>query len=371
MINSPKNRKRQSKRLWISPRQTGLSLIELMISITLGLIVLAGITTLIVNQSSNQAELEKSSRQIENGRYAMQVLQEDIQLAGYFGEYASVSTDPGVPGTLPDPCSLTSTEYKDVIALHFQGYNDVGASMPSPPSGCLGSANHLAGTDILVIRRAGTATVPVANAVADQPYIQTGIDPTSKVLTYKIGVGNSGIFTLLDKSGAISSLRPYIVNIYYVSPCSTSANTTCTANDDGIPTLKRLVLGSGPAFTTESLAEGIENLQIDYGIDTSNTGEANCYVSNPTSPATTEINACPTSAATYFGAANAANNWSNVMALRLNILARNLEKTGGYADGKTYALGLAGLFGPYSDGYKRHVFSGLVRAINPSGRREK
>src|SRR5450759_3134856 len=83
--------------------QRGMTLVEWMVSITIGLILLAGLTALIAQQSSTQAELEKSSRQIENGRYAMQLLQDDIQLAGYYGEYSAAATL-ALPASLPNPC---------------------------------------------------------------------------------------------------------------------------------------------------------------------------------------------------------------------------------------------------------------------------
>ena len=66
--------------------QAGLSLVELMISIAIGLALMAGITMLISQQSTASSELNKASRQIENGRYASQVLRDDIELAGYYGE---------------------------------------------------------------------------------------------------------------------------------------------------------------------------------------------------------------------------------------------------------------------------------------------
>src|SRR5512140_3027583 len=102
-------------------RQRGMTLIEWMVSITIGLILLAGLAALIAQQSRTQAELDKSSRQIENGRYAMQLMQDDIQLAGYYGEYA----DPPLPtlslsetpARLPKPCSVaTDRADHDVVA---------------------------------------------------------------------------------------------------------------------------------------------------------------------------------------------------------------------------------------------------------------
>ena len=47
-------------------RQQGLSLIELMIAITLGLLVLAGLTTVFVTASESQRELQRSAQQIES-----------------------------------------------------------------------------------------------------------------------------------------------------------------------------------------------------------------------------------------------------------------------------------------------------------------
>ena len=70
-------------------------------------------------------------------------------------------------------------------------------------------------------------------------------------------------------------------------------------------------------------------------------------------------------------------DWSNVMAVRINLLARNIDCTTGYRDTKMYNLGIASGIAPSAASavncgngdYKRHVFTELVRAINPSGRR--
>jgi type IV pilus assembly protein PilW len=71
-----------------SLRQTrGFTLIELMVGLTLGLIVLAVVTTVFINVSSNRHDMERTGRQIENGRFAIQALADDIVNAGYFGEF--------------------------------------------------------------------------------------------------------------------------------------------------------------------------------------------------------------------------------------------------------------------------------------------
>jgi type IV pilus assembly protein PilW len=356
--------------------QRGLSLVELMISLTIGLILLAGITSLIVKQSATRDELEKSSRQIENGRYATQLLRDDIQHAGFLGPYLPQS---GVPATA-DPCELTLAGLQNAMTLPIQGVDVAPGSvltgaqvLASNTCGTyIPSANYKTGTDILVVRRANTSVTPMATATANAGglvYLQA--TPSSFVL----GKGSdTSVFTLTSGSTATpvtAALRSYIVNIYFVSPCSVMANgATCTSSDDNgtpIPTLKRLELGALNNTTTWSvtpLVEGIENMQIDYGIDSDSDGYPNTYT---TSPANT-------------------TDWSNVMAIRVNILARNNTPSMGYTDTKTYCLsgsppftasgsstscntGGTMLFGPMNDAYKRHLFSEMIRAVNPSGRR--
>jgi len=61
----------------------GFSLVELMVALTIASLLLLGLATLFVNNSKARSELDKSSRQIENGRYAMQVLFDELRHAGY------------------------------------------------------------------------------------------------------------------------------------------------------------------------------------------------------------------------------------------------------------------------------------------------
>ena len=76
--------------------QVGISLIELMVSITLGLLVLSGVLTAFFNQSAARNEVERTSRQIENGRYAVDLISTDLRLAGFFGEFNAGVVAPGI-----------------------------------------------------------------------------------------------------------------------------------------------------------------------------------------------------------------------------------------------------------------------------------
>lgn len=344
------------KRTYRLPRrQAGLSLVELMISLTIGLILLAGITTLIVQQSSTRDELEKSSRQIENGRYAMQILHDDIQHAGFYGEYSPAS---GVAYTVPaDPCAISTDSgwaTTPTVPVPIFGYSGAGAD-PTASTTC-GLTNYKPNTAVLVIRRTATATVAAADGVAS--YLQVSLCGT---VTTPFVFGTTG-FTLMQKDClAPALLWPYTVNIYYISSCD-----ICTPSSDNIPTLKMVQAGPTAAPVPTPLVEGIENMQFDYGLDNTGDGAPDSYTTTP-----------------------ASTDWQNVMAVRVNLLARNNDPTVGYQDTKTYSLGGAGAVGPFNAApytlspacggtasypqlcnYKRHAYSELVRAINPSGRRE-
>lgn len=340
--------------------QRGMTLVEWMVSMTIGLVLLAGLTALIARQSSTQAELEKSSRQIENGRYAMQLLNEDIQMAGYYGEFSKVSTTP--PASI-DPCSTDLTVMEGLMAFPVQGYDNDTATTVRPS--CISAANHVPGTDILVVRRVEPATLTIATAASaagGQVYLQSGLLPPGGVeFEKKLATGaTTAAFTLLTQAkpgipAAPAALRKFLVHIYFVSPCSVMAGSSCSSSDDGgkpIPTLKRMELTAAGAMTTVPLVEGIENMQIDYGIDS----------------------IAPIDGAPDGQFVSTTTNWANVMALRIHLLARSNESSAGYVDPKTYTMGVkadatAQTVTP-GTAHKRRLFSQLIRVVNPSSRRD-
>jgi type IV pilus assembly protein PilW len=113
------------------------------------------------------------------------------------------------------------------------------------------------------------------------------------------------------------------------------------------------------------IAEGVENLQLEYGFDTTPTA-----VNLATGfPGDGVIDTYATDAAGV-GAGTFAE-WRNVMSVRLYLLARNPLPSVGFSESKTYALGLEGNYTPTATSYRRNLFEGEVRLINLSSRREE
>jgi type IV pilus assembly protein PilW len=69
-------------------------------------------------------------------------------------------------------------------------------------------------------------------------------------------------------------------------------------------------------------------------------------------------------------AGSADNDWSNVVAVRLYLIARSQNPVAGHVDAISFDLGLNGSLAAAGDGFKRHIHTTLVRVINVAGWRE-
>ena len=126
----------------------------------------------------------------------------------------------------------------------------------------------------------------------------------------------------------------YRPSIYYIRQFA-------NAPGDGVPTLCRKVLrGVGPSMMTECIATGIENLQIEYGLDTNEDGHPNTYVANPTLA-----------------------QMQDVVAARIFLLARTTDIDTRYTNTKTYSISNSPDFVP-GDSFHRRVFSTSVAIQN-------
>jgi type IV pilus assembly protein PilW len=103
---------------------------------------------------------------IDNGRYALEVLSENLQLAGFYGARDIESSIATAVNTAIDPCTVTLTDMRAALGLHVAGYEagTATSTIASPPCG-LAAAGLKAGSDILVLRRVDTSA-PVAQTAA-------------------------------------------------------------------------------------------------------------------------------------------------------------------------------------------------------------
>src|SRR6266545_4833880 len=97
----------------------GFSLVELLVSMALGLVLLTLLAVVFANASRSQKEITLAAQQIENGRYAMDILSDDIHHAGFWGYYNATTP----PAALPDACSVNPADLRAAMSIAVQGYN--------------------------------------------------------------------------------------------------------------------------------------------------------------------------------------------------------------------------------------------------------
>jgi type IV pilus assembly protein PilW len=196
------------------PAQRGLTLVELMIGLTLGLLVSGALLTLLANASGNGQNLQRSSRLIENARYTAELLRDDLQLAGFYGE---LQTN-GATYTVPDPCAAVPGGWSAAplaLPTPVRGYG------PAEALGCLNARR--AGTFALAVRRLEVFTVAAAtpSATDTQDYLQVSYcrqDPPAQPLAFGRGAAT---FTLRNRAcNAANPLRAYVGRIYFVADCN-------------------------------------------------------------------------------------------------------------------------------------------------------
>lgn len=344
-------------------RPRGFTLVELMVAITIGLLLLVGLTSLFASNNHAQTEIEKANRQVENGRYAMQLVGNDLRNAGYYAEF-----DPTVltlPAAMPNPCATDLPSIKAALPLYVQGYDDAN------PLACLSDVRD--GTDVLVLRHTSTCALGEAGcdaASAGGPFFQASLCNNMD----ELGSGNTERYygvstdsasltlrrrdcTAMPGTGTVAAVRRLRTHIYFIANNNEAG--------DRIPTLKRAEVisnGAAIAVNTVPLAEGIENLQAEYGLDTNADGVPDLYTAAPANAA-----ACPLADCTV-------TNWNRVVSVKLYVLARTTAPSAGYTDTKTYELGskadgTAHTIAAAGDHLKRHVFSSVIALPNPAGRR--
>ncbi len=371
-------------------REQAFTLVELMVAMTIGLLLVSALLAVFLNVSRTNREMAKTNILIENGRFAIQLLQNDLIHAGYWGELDFIGADdipPAVPAPtgIPAACLAASSwtaQYKaNLLSIPVQGFADGTDLSTCGVTGVLGTS------DVLLVRHANTCVrgAPDCDEGADTgPHIQistcrqdTDPDPSPYVLQ-PVGAGtpSPATFPLRKKACPASAtltavdapLRKFVSHIYYLALSGTPSQ----------PTLMRISMENGAYTKPQPFIEGIEQFRVEYGIDEN--GKDGLPIDLTTTPpnlgdgsADRFITTAQLAAADATAACNVAGSLcfllANTVAVKVHVLARNLEPTPGYTDNKTYQLGATSVAAA-NDSYKRHVFSSTIRLVNPSGRRE-
>ena len=314
--------------------QAGFSVVELMIAMLLSMALAGAIISVFVNNSYSFKQDENIGRMQDDARFALREIAFDLSMAGHYADLhipGSVSYDGGL--TIGADCGPSgqanwmylATEAGTGNNLSIMAVDNATNATVAAAHSCFISGELQEGTDVVAIKRVAGAEANVLSA--NGAYLRT--NGTVGVLFSGIAPTAPPVVVAVPR--ADWAFRP---SIYYIRQF---ANTP----GDNIPTLCRKALsGAGPGMTTECLATGIENLQIEYGIDTSQDGHPNVYMTSPT-----------------------LTQMQDVVAARIFLISRTTEIDTRYVNNKTYSISNTPDFVP-GDNFHRRVFSTSVSIQN-------
>lgn len=239
-----------------SHRPAGLTLVELLVSLAIGAFLsLAGSTLLLYTKRVFQQDLERARMQ-ENGSYALALLSRELRMAGFLGtgtlSAAAVIRESGSPCFNLLLAQNGGLEHLDDVDARG---SPAGGGDSLPPD-CLASRGLQAGSDILLSRR-----------VIDRPQRRNGnqLEVLESGPIYLLRPAAGGWPVLTRNPGAAAAdgeVWRYQPQVFFVRDYSVQPG-------DGVPALcrKRLSPTRDAMAPTECLLEGVEDLQLEFGLD--------------------------------------------------------------------------------------------------------
>lgn len=307
-------------------QQYGVTLIELMIAMTIGLLIVIGMGSLFIQTKQSFRQNEVIAQMQEEARFGMSELAQNISMAGFWGplvEGALISDGAGLPGTLTGVTTADLFFYANPAI----GEDDVDSNAAFSWTTSLDDFQDEA--DAISVFRVEGVVVAEAALEDDRYYLQT----------------NGAVGEMIGGASAPSASVPvpyeyweYVPVIYYV-------RTYCRTGD-GIPSLVRRYVRSGVA-TTECIAQGIESMQIEYGLDMDEDGRPNRYVHGLTDA-----------------------DAERLAAVRVHLLARATRADSQYTNDKVYTFGNYTLDkSAATDQFYRRVYTTTIQTRNPTATR--
>lgn len=280
-----------ARRLSLLSRQSGLTLVELMIAVALGLLLLAAMGYLYVSNRQAFRTHDSVARIQENGRYAMEVLGQDLRMVGYIGcgalgevpitGTAKVVAPVAVPApanvlggedgidTAADTLTLMRVDGRGAVLTAVMADSTVAVPIPASPR------QYAEGTYFLI-----------ADCLkADLFRSSVEVDSGGTAIPHEAGPYNTSA-NLSKAYGADAFVFPFESLAYRI------AN-----NPAGNPALYRDVNGSA-----QEVVENVKDMQIVYGVDKGGDGAVDEY-----------------------DTANDVADWTQVLAVRVSLLLRSPE----------------------------------------------
>lgn len=307
----------------------GLSLIEILVAMTLGLVVLAGATNLFLGSSRTFGVNESLSRMQEDARFAMTRLERDVRGAGHTG------CAPNVVNQIDDDDLLWADVSGTVMGWENTGTgigdtldvtNATNIWVSSSGRALPDNINPIAGSDVLEVSSGKTLSEIVPNIITisnnqsninlDGVQLNRGAGTVLSIIAGNCARGdrfrrtNSANANSVNTQGGniTPSNRNFDLTNTYDHTANLVLHSTSVyfigAGTDGVPALMMRDPTLDEPVTLE-LVRGVDSMQVLYGVAPSqNSTEARRYVTAEDVGAT---------------------QWDNVVSVRLSLLLRSVQ----------------------------------------------
>lgn len=342
--------------------QAGLSMIELMIAMVIGLILTAAVLQIFIGSKATYSTQASLARLQENGRFALEYLSRDLRVTGFIG----CSTKNTIANTLEDD----SSDVYDFIDFS----NLLGGEDNVDGSATYGGVKPLAGSDVITVKYAdqgGRCTIDSHDPANFKIVCESKHDYQKGDVLVVSDCSHTAIFQQTNanadstnrniRNEKENTVKPGNRTQGLGSPVSDTVDGTSYSfapgasvfslkayrffvaqNSFGEPSLYRQGIVNNSAklelAPAVELVEGVEDMQILYGEDTDGDNRVDRYVD-----------------------ANTVSDFDDVVAVRVSLVIQSNEENIVKGD---QTLKYNGADVTYNDGRLRKVFSSTIALRN-------
>lgn len=340
-----------TRRFSIPRVSAGISLVEMMIAMVIGLVLMLGVIQIFSASRTASMLAEGSARAQENGRFAIDFLQRDIRMAGHFGcvndqaHFVRAEGDPVI-----NTGAVGGSGHPLDFSISVQGYEAPNTKPTNPPSSLkigdnwavptnlpasISKLNPRGGSDILVLRYLAPEGVPITALTTGGNSVLV-FDTTAGLRLTEGGQATPNLFGVADCAHATVFKGTYVSGKVIAEGTNLSNFSTRPSGQTMLYRAESLVYYIGTSATSgepalmrarsnglddygapEELVEGIENMQLLFGLDqTVNISN----ISPPLGNITIQAVASDVSVNTD---SSAAAQWRRVGQVQVGILARS------------------------------------------------
>ena len=347
-------------------RQAGVTIVEVMVSVLIGLILLAAIVQVFINSKQNYAFQVALNEMNESIRFASGQLEYHLRMAGYWGGARNLEVN-------------DSTTWNDYIGICDDNLPDISPGDTRVPSLYFVSrANLAAGSACIarskVGRRSDTLAVSYAdpfpftesspNISSGDAYLRVKVGGRAVLAKWPTNGGGDGQFaadaTLASSTAADVNNHHFRHHLYFISDCLADtvavmgAGGPCPAADtDDHPWLRRL-LYTRQGYTIENVTPGVEHMTFILLVDQTGNGDTVNFMMADDVRSSTSLGDNP---------------WEAVRAVQYQLLIRTTQRdVNAISDTQTYTLlnGQNALIDTATNEhlYPRRLVTGMVQLRN-------